>query len=101
MGTRRSLAALLVLLACVATGLGTAGQARILWRALVLSWDLPATQAQDELSVQVSLPADPSEEIERAIVPRQDRGQPHPGETAPGPSSAACSAGLTRSPPSA
>jgi hypothetical protein len=101
MGTRRSLAALHVLLACVAIGLGTASQARILWRALVLSWDLPATQAQDELSVQASLHTDPSQDIERAIVPRRDRGQPHPCVTAPGHSSAACAAGVTRSPPSA
>lgn len=101
MVTRRALAVFLVLLGCLATGLATASQTRMLWRALVLSWDLPATQAQDELSVQASLHTDPSRDIERAVVPRDDRGQPHLCETVLGRSSAACAAGLSRSPPSA
>jgi hypothetical protein len=101
MADRRAVALALTVLACLATGLATAGQTRILWRAFVLSWDLPATQAQDELSVQASLHRDPSAEIQRAIVPCDGRGQPHLGETAPGCSSAACAAGLTRSPPAA
>jgi hypothetical protein len=101
MATRRALALALVVLAALFTGLATAGHTRILWRALVLSWDLPATQAQDELSVQASVQADPSGDIERAVIPGDDRGQRHACETVSGGSSARPTAGLTRSPPSA
>lgn len=101
MVSRRSLGVVLVLLACVAASLCAAAEIRILARALVLSWDLPATQAADELSVQASLHADPSTEARRAVEPVPDSGRPHaipaPFEQSR-PAAAAC---LTRSPPSA
>jgi hypothetical protein len=98
---RRLSGVALLLLACVAASLCAAAEMRILARALVLSWDLPATQAADELSVQASLYTDPSTEARRAVEPVPDRGRPHAVHTPLERSRPAATACLTRSPPSA
>jgi hypothetical protein len=101
MNVRRGVSTILVVLACSALAFCAEGEIRILWRALILSWDLPTTQAQDELRVQASLYTDPSREVQRAIVPPADDGQRHVPDTGLDASPSAGAARLTRSPPSA
>jgi hypothetical protein len=101
MDRRRGLSVMLVALACSALALCAEGEMRIFWRSLVLSWDLPATQAQDELRVQASLSTDPSREVQQAVVPDADDGHRHVAESRLNVSLSPASARLTRSPPSA
>lgn len=100
MNVRRSVSVLLVVLASCAAAMCAEGESRILWRALVLSWDLPATQAQDELRVQASLYTDPSKEVRRAVVLAADDRQRHVPDSGPRASQHPGAARLTRSPPS-
>jgi hypothetical protein len=97
----RSLAVLLALVALVAIGLSVQGELNILLRALVLSWDYPVTQAQDELRVLASPYADPCEEVQRRVLPVRGTGARYVTDRSSRHECCCCPALPTRAPPSA
>jgi hypothetical protein len=101
MSRRRAHSALLVFVACVALAHVTAGELRIFWRSIVLSWDRPATQGLDELSVQATLDADPQGEVQRAALPVDGNPRRHVADATPSSRSSINGSTPSRSPPSA
>ncbi|HEX5814705.1 MAG TPA: hypothetical protein VF010_05205 [Methylomirabilota bacterium] len=101
MSRRRVLSGLLVVVACVSLALFTASELRIFWRALVLSWDRPATQGLDELGVQALLDGDPQGDVQKAALPVDASPRRHRPDTALTRLGIACRGDLSRSPPSA
>jgi hypothetical protein len=101
MSRRRILSGLLVLVACVSLALCTASELRIFWRALVLSWDRPATQGLDELGVQALLDGDPQGDVQKAVLPVDANPRRHRPDTPLARLGIACRSDLSRSPPSA
>jgi len=86
----------LLLLACAQQAGATLG---ILWRAIVLSWDSPATQLQDEAASQGVACADGARQArEIALLALPPRRVPVAPEVAPGDLLWA-DASATRSPP--
>lgn len=98
---RHARSVILALVTCLSLALWTDAQIRILWRVLLLSWDRPATQAQDEASVQEPVHTNPEREVESAVLPVHDKGTHHVLYLPKSRARAAAAPCLTRAPPSA